>query len=260
MNQMTRSTDANDVDQSSSSSSSSTHSSSLGDKDGSTLFYGTIMALLVWIGIYLSSPELFRLSGCFVWLSTFYFLTNLYFNNDEQVQRAVFSLFSFSPILLSVYLFDKTRKMDLNTITNDVQLVIQFFCIFGCIAYFSYYWSPFEMYLFLVNDFMKLTFLQRIISIFIAMSIGAFVVILLQNCKSLGTILSSTNKNDDDDVIHDIKDNASLLIKELETIQSLQIEPQKQEKQIEKQCKNQTENENKPKRKRRRRRKKKRID
>ena len=166
------------------------HSSTISDNHGSfALFYGTLIAFFVWFGIYLSSPELFRLSGCFVWISAFYFITNLYFNDNEQVQRAVFSLFSFSPFLAAFYVVDRTRKMDYNELSNDARVVIQFFALFGSIAYFSMYWSPLDMYSFLVNDFMELTIFERLISVFIAMSIGAFCMILVQNCKHLSSVL-----------------------------------------------------------------------
>jgi len=240
----------------------SSHGSSMSDKDGSfALIFGTLIAFFVWFGIYLSSPELFRLSGCFVWLSAFYFITNLYFNDNELVQRAVFSLFSFSPIVAAIYIFDRTQKMNHNQLTDDVRIVVQFFCFFGCIAYFSMYWSPLDMYLFIVNDFMKLTMFQRLISVFIAMSIGAFCMILVQNCKHLSSVFY--NESIDDEIV-DVQKNTELITESITT--SLIIEDKKEESsQIghdndQKNNHKMEQTPNKPKRKRRRRRKKKRVD
>mmetsp|Transcript_61220 Transcript_61220/g.55217 ORF Transcript_61220/g.55217 Transcript_61220/m.55217 type:complete len:426 (+) Transcript_61220:136-1413(+) len=268
MAQQTKSTDLED--------DGAAHSS-MSDKDGSfALLFGTLIAFFVWFGIYLSSPELFRLSGCFVWLSTFYTITNLYFNDNELVQRAVFSLFSFSPIVAAIYIFDRTSKMNYNELSNDARLVIQFFCLFGSIAYFSMYWSPLDMYLFLVNDFMQLTMFERLISVFIAMSIGAFCIILVQNCKHLSSVLlGDDNVNEDDhNQIMNVSKNAELITMEsITSTQDLEISADKIDKMADKieqdldsqigsikPENNKIEQVNKPKRKRRRRRRKKRVD
>jgi len=218
--------------------------------DGShSLFIGTMMALLVWLGIYLNSPELFRLTGCFVWLSIFYFLTNLYFTENENIQRAVFGLFSFSPIIGSLYLFERSRRLKYN---DDIQLTLQFFCIFGCIAYFSYYWSPIKMYLFLVNDFMKLSIFQQLISLFIAISFGFFILILLTNCKFLSTILYHN-----DDILNQKQDFIEQ--DHTENKQDLEITPLIQVSTANQHKLNETRN-NQKKKKKRRRKKKKRAD
>eukprot|EP01083_Nonionella_stella_P085335 236611_1 len=150
-------------------------------QDGLTLLIGTVMALFVWLGIYWSSPELFRLTGCFVWFSIFYFLISLCFTENESIQRAVFSLFGFSPIVASIYLLERTRRYP-DAWQQDVSTSLQFLCVFGCIAYFACYWSPLEMYLFLVNDFFVLSFMEQGVSLFIALSMASFIVILCGNC------------------------------------------------------------------------------
>eukprot|EP00483_Globobulimina_turgida_P010557 UN10578 len=51
--------------------------------------------------------------------------------------------------------------------------------------YLSYYFSPLQMYLFLTTDFIQLSVTHQIISLFIAVSLGSFLVILCENCNFL---------------------------------------------------------------------------
>merc|ERR1711902_442514 len=108
----------------------------------------------------------------------------------------------------------------------------------------AYYWSPLEMYLFLRNDFfVQLSLLQQLVSVFIAISIGAFILILLKNCNFISTVLYHTD--DVKEKCVDEQDDA-----QYQVLRNLEI------------SKNNEENEeNQPKRRRkRRRRKKKRVD
>eukprot|EP01083_Nonionella_stella_P138811 422502_1 len=77
------------------------HDESAVGSNGLPLFLGTILAFFIWFGIYVTSPQLFRLSGCAIWFSIFYMLTSIFFTENESVQKAVFSLFGFSPIFVA---------------------------------------------------------------------------------------------------------------------------------------------------------------
>merc|ERR1711997_1247570 len=85
---------------------------------------------MVWLSSVQSSKEL-RFT---IWCIAVYFLSSVYFT-DGSMKNAVYSLFSFSPIVASFYVFEKTRNLKEGEIERDVQRAIQFFCVFGCIAY-----------------------------------------------------------------------------------------------------------------------------
>jgi len=193
MQQMASSMDDVEADNATSMSTPESSSMGGGDAGNSTLFIGTIAAVLVWIGIYVSSPELFRLTGCLLWFSIFYYLTNMYYVANESMQRVVFSLFGFSPILAAIYVLDRSRRWNsaaaADELTSDFQSFVRFVCVFGCIAYFAFIWSPMDMCLFLSTEFMQLSLLERMVSIFIAVSVAAFVALLFKNCKSLTSTL-----------------------------------------------------------------------
>merc|ERR1719291_120421 len=90
--------------------------SNMDNNDGSALFIGTIMALMVWLSSVQSSKEL-RFT---IWCIVVYFLSSVYFT-DESMKNAVYSLFSFSPIVASFYVFEKTRTLKEGEIERDVQ-------------------------------------------------------------------------------------------------------------------------------------------
>merc|ERR1712154_234979 len=127
----------------------------------------------------------------------------------------------------------------------DMQKAIEFFCVFGCIAYQIFYWGPAQMFDFLLNDFMKLSMINQGISIFIAASIAFFILILTKNCLCLQKMVIRTNKSDDDvDVCQkDIVDDDDLSFCEL----SIGLD----------QCNEIKEQKKKSKRRRRRKKKKK---
>eukprot|EP01084_Bolivina_argentea_P074737 135552_1 len=122
----------------------------------------------------------------------------------ESVQKAVFSLFGFSPIFVAIYIFQKTKQLSINHLSPDMPTTIQFFCIFGCIVYLLCYFTPKQMYLFITNDFIQLTFIQQLVSLFIAISFASFLIILAKNCN----FLSINNKHKvldmDENIHHDI--------------------------------------------------------
>eukprot|EP00484_Ammonia_sp_Unknown_P005902 CAMPEP_0197072464 /NCGR_PEP_ID=MMETSP1384-20130603/210107_1 /TAXON_ID=29189 /ORGANISM="Ammonia sp." /LENGTH=299 /DNA_ID=CAMNT_0042511283 /DNA_START=836 /DNA_END=1735 /DNA_ORIENTATION=+ len=170
----------------------SANGSMRGDDDNVTLMIGTVMAMVLWIAVYVSSPQLFRLTGCFVWCSIFWFLANLYFHDNESVQRAVFSLFGFSPIFIALYLHDRSQRLlhgHLDEAAKDIHSALQFLCLFACIAYFALIFSPLDMYLFLVHDFLALSLFERAVSVFLALSIAAFAVLLAKHCQFIATLL-----------------------------------------------------------------------
>merc|ERR1719445_1003912 len=81
--------------------------------------------LLVWLGIYVSSPFLFRLSGMTAWFSAFYVLLS-YFADNEQIQRAVCSLYALAPLAVAGYLMLKVRRSE-----KDVKSALQFVALFA---------------------------------------------------------------------------------------------------------------------------------
>eukprot|EP01084_Bolivina_argentea_P287630 493556_1 len=125
-----------------------TNNNELNESDG-TLLMGTICALLMWIGLYFNIPDIFRLTGCIIWIIIFYVLSNLYFTENCTMQRAVYSLFGFCPIFASMWIFEKTRTR--NDLHNDIRAVIYFFCIAMLISYLSFYWTPLDMINFIIN-------------------------------------------------------------------------------------------------------------
>merc|ERR1711997_935025 len=150
---------------------------------------------MVWLSSVQSSKEL-RFT---IWCIAVYFLSSVYFT-DGSMKNAVYSLFSFSPIVASFYVFEKTRNLKEGEIERDVQRAIQFFCVFGCIAYQILYWGPLQVCHFIVNDFMKLSMLNQGIAIFIAASIAFFILILTKNCLCLQRMVISANKDYDVDI------------------------------------------------------------
>jgi len=130
--------------------------------------------LLVWLGIYVSSPFLFRLSGIAAWFSAFYVLLRFSFADNEPVQRAVFSLYALTPIAVAGYLVMKARRS-----AGDVKSTLQFVAVFALCVYGAVFGSAVTV-LAEVAHFRSLSMAQRIVALFIAVSVASFGVLLFK--------------------------------------------------------------------------------
>jgi len=156
---------------------------SLADHDStdavSSLFLlSSIVALMVWQGIYSKIPELFRVSGIAIWFAAWYFAVTFYFNDNEPVAHAVFSLLTLSPTASALFLFERARRMSPSEVDPDTKLSIQFLSAFGGVAYLYSFCSPLAVFL----EMAGLSPLQRVIALFIAVSVVGFILLLLKNC------------------------------------------------------------------------------
>ena len=163
------------------------------------MVWGTIFAVMVWQ----LSPELVRLSAIAVWFLCFYFLVSLYFTDNEAVQDAVFSLLSFSPIVGALSVFLKTRRMAAGQMQEDARLSIQFLSAFGGVIALSHC-SPLAT----LSHLGMLTALQRVIAVFIAVSVLGFMALLLKNCNFMWYGLRR------DCAVHEIDDDVAIEVEE----------------------------------------------
>merc|ERR1719334_1390247 len=132
--------------------------------------------LLVWLGIYVSSPFLFRLSGIAVWFLAFYVLLRFKFADNEAIQRAVFSLYTLAPLAGAGYLMVKARRMGSD---KDVKSALQFVAVFALCVYGAVYGSPVAVVA-EVAHFWSLSIGQRLVALFIAVSVVSFGALLLK--------------------------------------------------------------------------------
>jgi len=143
-----------------------------------SLFLSSIFAVIVWQNLSVNAPELLRVSAIGVWFLCFYFLISLYFTDNEPVQDTVFSLLTCSPIIGAASIFERTRRMAPGQMQEDARLSIQFLSAFGGVAYFWSYCSPLAVWVAMT----ELTVLQRVIALFIAVSVLGFITLLLKQC------------------------------------------------------------------------------
>jgi len=185
-----------------------------------SLFLSSIFAVIVWQNLSVNAPELLRVSAIGVWFLCFYFMASLYFTDNEPVQDTVFSLLTCAPIIGAVSIFEKTRRMAPGQMQDDARLSIQFMSAFGGVAYFWSCCSPLEVWVAMT----ELTVLQRVIALFIAVSVLGFITLLLKQCDFMWYGLRRECAVHETD--HKVVDSADLQFNEMDlmTLETMKVD------------------------------------